>query len=75
MVEISTAFPFTKLQKNYAISKIKRINKCKEIRLIINVDSSLIGGLLIKKESKIIDLTAKNQLQKLAKHLYNVLEF
>jgi len=33
------------------------------------VDSSLIGGFLITTNSKVLDFTVKNQLQKLAKHL------
>lgn len=74
MVEVSTAFPFTKLQKNTLIQKLKELTNAREIRLIINVDSSLIGGFLIKMESKVIDFTVKNQLQKLAKHLDTVLE-
>lgn len=74
MVEVSTAFPFTKLQKNTLIQKLKELTNAREIRLIINVDSNLIGGFLIKTESKVIDFTVKNQLQKLAKHLDTVLE-
>jgi len=42
--------------------------------LFINVDPNLIGGFLIKTESKVIDFTIKNQLKKLAKHLDTVLE-
>jgi F0F1-type ATP synthase delta subunit len=41
---------------------------------VINEDPSLIGGFLIKTESKIIDFTIKNKLQQLAKHLDTVLE-
>lgn len=74
MVEVSTAFPFTKVQKNILIQKLKELTNAREIRLIINVDSSLIGGFLIKTESKVIDFSVKNQLQKLAKHLDTVLE-
>lgn len=73
MIEISTAFPFTNKQKNILIKKLKELTKAREIRLIINVDSSLIGGFLIKTNSKVIDLTVKNQLQKLANHLDSVL--
>lgn len=74
MVEVSTAFPFTNLQKNTLIKKLKDITNAREIRLVINVDSSLIGGFLIKTNSKVIDFTVKNQLQLLAKHLDTVLE-
>ncbi len=74
MIEVSTAFAFTNLQKNMLIKKLKELTNAREIRLVITVDSSLIGGFLITTESKVIDFTVKNQLQNLAKHLDAVLE-
>jgi len=74
MIEVSTAFAFTNLQKNTLIKKLKELTKAREIRLVITVDPSLIGGFLIKTNSKVIDFTVKNQFQKLAKHLDSVLE-
>jgi F-type H+-transporting ATPase subunit delta len=74
IVEVSTAFPFTYRQKNILIKKLKEITKAREIRLFINLDPSLIGGFLIKVDSKIIDFTIKNQLEELAKHLDSILE-
>jgi F-type H+-transporting ATPase subunit delta len=74
MIEVSTAFAFTNLQKNTLIKKLKELTNAREIRLIITVDASLIGGFLIQTESKVIDFSIKNQLQKLAKHLDTVLE-
>ena len=73
-IEVVTAAAFTNAQKNMLIQKLKELTNAREIRLMINVDSSLIGGFLIKTESKIIDFSIKNQLQKLAKHLDAVLE-
>jgi F-type H+-transporting ATPase subunit delta len=73
-IEVITAFPFTNLQKNTLVQKLKELTNAREIRLVITVDPNLIGGFLIKTESKIIDFTIKNQLQKLAKHLDAVLE-
>ena len=74
MIEVSTAFAFTNLQKNTLIKKLKELTNAREIRLVTNIDSSLIGGFLIKTNSKVIDFTVKNQLQLLAKHLDSVLE-
>lgn len=74
MIEVSTAFPFANLQRNTLIQKLKELTNAREIRLVITVDSNLIGGFLIKTESKVIDFTIKNQLQNLAKHLDTVLE-
>jgi len=73
-IEVSTAFAFTYLQKNTLVQKLKELTNAREIRLVITVDPSLIGGFLIKTNSKVIDFTVKNQLQKLAKHLDSVLE-
>ena len=74
MIEVSTASPFTNLQKNTLIKKLKELTNAREIRLVITVDSSLIGGFMIKTNSRVIDFTVKNQLQQLAKHLDSVLE-
>ena len=74
MIEVSTAYAFTNLQKNTLIQKLKELTNAREIRLVITVDPNLIGGFLIKTESKVIDFTIKNQLQQLAKHLDTVLE-
>ena len=74
MIEVVSAVSLTNLQKNMLIQKLKELTNAREIQLIITVDSSLIGGFLIKTESKVIDFTITNQLQKLAKHLDTVLE-
>jgi F-type H+-transporting ATPase subunit delta len=74
MIEVTTATVFTNSQKTTLIQKLKDLTNAREIRLIITEDSSLIGGFLIKTDSKIIDFTIKNQLQQLAKHLDTVLE-
>jgi len=73
-IEVLTASPFTNSQEDTLVQKLKELTNAREIRLIINVDASLIGGFLIKTESKVIDFTVKNQLQNLAKHLDTVLE-
>jgi F-type H+-transporting ATPase subunit delta len=73
-IEVSTAFAFTNLQKNTLVNKLKKLTNAREIRLTLKLDPSLIGGFLIKTESKIIDFTVKNQLEKLAKHLDSVLD-
>jgi len=74
IIEVSTASAFTNLQKDTLIQKLKKLTNAREIQLEIDIDTSLIGGFLIKTESKIIDFTVKNQLQKLAKHLDTVLK-
>ena len=73
-IDVVTAFEFTSAQKSTLIQKLKELTNAREIKLVITVDSSLIGGFLIKTDSNVIDFTIKNQLQQLAKHLDTVLE-
>jgi len=61
-------------KKNALIQKLKDLTNAREIRLIVVEKPELIGGFLIKLQSKIIDFTIKNQLQNLAKHLDTTLE-
>ena len=74
MIEVVTASSFTDSQKDTLIQKLKELTNAREIRLVITVDPTLIGGFLIKTESKVIDFTIKNKLQQLAKHLDSVLQ-
>ncbi len=73
-IEVVTAVEFSNAQKNTLIQKLKELTNAREIKLDMTVDPNLIGGFLIKTESKVIDFTIKNQLQQLAKHLDSVLE-
>ena len=73
-IEVVTAVEFSNAQKNTLIQKLKELTNAREIKLAITIDPNLIGGFLIKTESKVIDFTIKNQLQQLAKHLDAVLE-
>ena len=74
LIEVSTAFPFSNQHRNKLTKKIKKLTNTSEIQLEIKIDSRLIGGFLIKTNSKIIDFSVKNQLRKLANHLDSVLE-
>lgn len=73
-IEVVTAFAFSNTQKTTLIQKLKELTNAREIRLVVTVEPSLIGGFLIKTESKVIDFTIKKQLEQLAKHLDAVLE-
>ena len=65
-VDVSTAFAFTNSQKDTLIQKLKDSMGAREIRLEINVDPSLIGGFLIKTESKVLDYKIVSKLGKVS---------
>jgi F-type H+-transporting ATPase subunit delta len=59
----------TKLQSMFKPVFTKPYIQPVKIVLRVNTDSSLLGGLIIKSESKIIDLSLKGDLQRLATKL------
>jgi F-type H+-transporting ATPase subunit delta len=67
--EILASNNLNSAQKRQLTETLKKLTGAKTIKLLVEVDSSIIGGLLIKKDSNIIDLTAKNELNQLAKFL------
>lgn len=74
MLEVITPVAVGGGQKRAIIRKLKKLTNAREIRLTLKVDPTLIGGIIIKSESKILDYSIKNKLQSLAKHLDTVLE-
>ena len=74
MVEVVTAFEFSTSQKETLIQKLKELTNAREIRLTMTIEPNLIGGFLVKTNSKVLDFTIKNQLTQLAKHLDATLE-
>ena len=74
IVEVASASEISEEQQQMLIDKLQTMTNAKEIKLLISLDASLMGGFLIKTNSKIIDLTVKGLLKELAKHLDSVLE-
>lgn len=69
-VEVRSAYPLEEQERLELASVIKN-QLGKEPRLDIQVDESLIGGVLIRADDRVIDASVRGQLQRLAKRLYN----
>nr|QCI05232.1 ATP synthase CF1 subunit delta [Centroceras clavulatum] len=69
VAEVFTATILTELQQNNLIQKIKLMTKGKKIKLMTNIDSSLIGGFIIKIGSKVIDTSLSGKLKQIAFYL------
>ena len=74
IVEVTSANALTEEQQQNLILKLQKMTKAKEIKLLLTINSNLLGGFLIKTNSQVIDLTVRGQLTELAKHLDGVLE-
>jgi F-type H+-transporting ATPase subunit delta len=69
-VEVHTAYPLDEVESaNLAATLQQTFGR--QPRLNIQVDASLIGGVLIKAGDRVIDASVRGQIQRLAKRLYN----
>ena len=69
VVHITSAFPLTEEQEKTLIEVLKKVVNAYEIKLVTNIDKTLLGGFQIKFGSYIIDTTIKAQLRQLASQL------
>jgi F-type H+-transporting ATPase subunit delta len=67
-VEVLAAFAFTKeAEKKFAVTLEKTLNK--KVHMNVAVDTSLIGGVLVRAGDRVIDGSIRGQLQNLRKAL------
>ena len=67
-VDVTTAFAFTKESKQIFNTTLEKAFG-KKINMKIAVDSSLIGGVLVRAGDQVIDGSVRGQLQQLAQRL------
>ncbi len=70
-VEVITAVPLDDALQRKTVEKLEENTK-KKIRLTKNIDKTLIGGMVIKMENRIIDGSVKYQLEKLRSNLKEI---
>ena len=51
------------------VQKLKQMTNSKEVKLIITIDSTLIGGLIIQIGSKVIDTSLAGKLKRISFYL------
>jgi F-type H+-transporting ATPase subunit delta len=69
IAQVSSAISLTPDQELDLISRLRNRTGAKEIKLVTNVDASLLGGLKVQIGSNVIDLSLKGQLRELATQL------
>ena len=72
--QIVSAIYLSGSQKLRLINRIRSVTENDRVMFQFIVDKSLIGGLLIRYQGKVIDYSIKNKLKILAKQLDTVLE-
>nr|QCI06882.1 ATP synthase CF1 subunit delta [Halydictyon mirabile] len=71
IVELYSVTEFSEIQQNTLINRIKSITKTENVKLIMNIDSSLLGGFIVKIGSKVIDTSLSGKLKQISFHLNN----
>jgi F-type H+-transporting ATPase subunit delta len=66
LAEVTSATELSDSQKQNIIEKVKAIADASDVELRTSVDSDLIGGVIIKVGSKVIDASIRGQLRRIS---------
>ncbi|MBW4612539.1 MAG: F0F1 ATP synthase subunit delta [Desmonostoc vinosum HA7617-LM4] len=69
LAEVTSAVPLTEAQQQTVQQKILAITSARQVELETKIDSELIGGVIIKVGSQVIDASLKGQLRRLSLRL------
>jgi F-type H+-transporting ATPase subunit delta len=69
---VSTAKELTKAQKEKVVSKLLATTQYTTLEVDYIVDSSLIGGMVIRIGDRVVDSSIKTKLDELAKDLKKI---
>lgn len=69
IAEVCTSTSFTEDQEEALINKIKIMTNSEKVKLLMNVDSSLIAGFKVKIGSKVIDTSLSGKLKQITTYL------
>ena len=69
LAEITSAVPLTQTQLQAITEKVITLTKARQVELATKIDSDLIGGVIIKVGSQVIDASLLGQLRRLSLRL------
>jgi F-type H+-transporting ATPase subunit delta len=71
LAEVISAVPLTETQQQQVRDKVLSITKAREVELETKIDRDIIGGVIIKVGSQVIDSSLRGQLRRLSLRLSN----
>jgi F-type H+-transporting ATPase subunit delta len=69
LAEVISAVPLTQEQQQSVIQKVIALTKARQVELDSKIDRELIGGVIIKVGSQVIDASLRGQLRRLSLRL------
>ena len=71
LAEVISAVPLTEEQQQTIKEKVKSMTDAREVELDSTIDSDIIGGVIIKVGSQVVDSSLRGQLRRLSLSLNN----
>ncbi len=71
LAEVISAVPLTNEQQETIKEKVKSMTNAREVELDTKIDSDIIGGVIIKVGSQVVDSSLRGQLRRLSLRLNN----
>ena len=65
LAEVTSAVPLSEAQQQTVREKVKAMTNAREVEIETKIDSDLIGGVIIKVGSRVIDASLRGQLRRL----------
>lgn len=69
LAEVTSACELNEAQKQAVKEKVKQITNANQVELEVKLDNELIGGLIIKIGSQVIDASLRGQLRRIGMRL------
>ena len=69
LAEVTSAVPLSEAQRQAVVEKVLAITRANQVELETKIDSELIGGVIIKVGSQVIDASLRGQLRRLSLRL------
>lgn len=69
LAEVTTTVELSESQRQAVINKVKAITGASGVELSCHLDSSLIGGVIVKVGSQVLDASLRGQLRRLGNSL------
>lgn len=71
LAEVTSTLELTEAQREAVVQKIKSMTGAAAVELEVNIDRDLIGGVIIKVGSQVLDASIRGQLRRIGMSLLN----
>ncbi|CAD5976351.1 ATP synthase subunit delta [Planktothrix tepida] len=69
LAEITSAHPLTEAQQNTLTEKVKAMTNARSVEISTTLDPDLLGGVIIKVGSRVVDASLRGQLRRIGMKL------